>query len=80
MIFDSKWQLQAHSFPVEWQRWHEELRIFKSRNGHCRVLRRFIHNKAIGGWVATQWKSYKIMSRNKSFSMTMEIAQPLKYI
>ena len=80
MIFDSKWQLHAHSFPVEWQRWHEKLRIFKSRTGHCIVLRRFIHNKAIGGRVATQWKPYKFMSGNKSFSMTMERAQALKYI
>ena len=80
MIFNSKLQLQAHSFSVEWQRWYEEIRIFKSRNGHYIVLWRFIHNKALGGRVATQWKQYKLMSGNKSPSMKMERAQALKDI
>ena len=75
-----EWKLQAHSVPVEWQKQYEDLRIFKSRTGHCIVLRHFIHNKALGGWVATQWKQYKLISGNKSSSMTMEKAQALKDI
>ena len=75
-----EWKLKDHSFSVEGQRCYEELRIFKSRTGHCIVLWRFIHNKALGGRVATQWKQYKLMSGNKLSSMTVERTQELKDI
>ena len=47
------------------------MKAFKARTGHCRVLKRYVENKALGRWVDTQCRQYKLMIVNKLSQMTL---------
>ena len=63
-----------------WQRRYEELKHFKARTGHCRVPRSFIENKALGTWVKTQRREYKLLIEDNPSQMTIERAEALNDI
>jgi hypothetical protein len=43
----------------QWEQMLAELTVFKNKNGHCNVPRRYSENPKLGVWVATQRKSKK---------------------
>jgi superfamily II DNA or RNA helicase len=47
-------------YSVQWDEMFSSLLEFKKEKGNCRVPNRYKNDKALGGWVSTQRKKYKL--------------------
>lgn len=55
---------------VAWYEKYEELKQFRSREGHCNVPQRYSKNKSLGLWVNAQRKKYNHMKQGKKSNIT----------
>ena len=62
-----------------WSRF-AELQKFREINGHCFVPNRYPVHPALGNWVSTQRRTYKLWKKKKSSSMNKERARALESI
>eukprot|EP00586_Coscinodiscus_wailesii_P005696 CAMPEP_0172480494 /NCGR_PEP_ID=MMETSP1066-20121228/5665_1 /TAXON_ID=671091 /ORGANISM="Coscinodiscus wailesii, Strain CCMP2513" /LENGTH=95 /DNA_ID=CAMNT_0013241853 /DNA_START=130 /DNA_END=414 /DNA_ORIENTATION=+ len=63
-----------------WMMRYEELKLYKARNGHCRVPQNSAENKALGIWVKKQRYQHKLMMENKPSAMTLPRVNTLNEI
>jgi len=67
---------------TKWQAMYEQLIEFREKYGHCLVPNRYRENQALGAWVSTQRRQYKILVSGSCAStpMTPERASMLEAI
>ena len=68
------------SHKVLWDERFEELKVFKSKVGHCRVPCNFKYNRPLSIWVKCQRRQYKLYQMNQPTNMTLERIQRLNAI
>lgn len=75
-------RVQQSILQEKWQFMFERLVSFKERHGHCLVPNRYRDHHALGAWVSTQRRQYKILVSGSSAStpMTPERAAQLEAI
>eukprot|EP00586_Coscinodiscus_wailesii_P021811 CAMPEP_0172491092 /NCGR_PEP_ID=MMETSP1066-20121228/21782_1 /TAXON_ID=671091 /ORGANISM="Coscinodiscus wailesii, Strain CCMP2513" /LENGTH=258 /DNA_ID=CAMNT_0013259941 /DNA_START=90 /DNA_END=866 /DNA_ORIENTATION=- len=72
---------EPHStYARKWMKHYNELKEFKSINGHCRVPGKFSSNPALGHWVSTNRTYYKLLKEGKPSFLTPERLQALEDI
>mmetsp|Transcript_28109 Transcript_28109/g.39740 ORF Transcript_28109/g.39740 Transcript_28109/m.39740 type:complete len:633 (+) Transcript_28109:60-1958(+) len=66
----------------KWNRMFDRLLSFKAKHGHCLVPNRFSEDPALGAWVSTQRRQYKILVSGtaESTPMTPERAAQLESV
>jgi len=64
----------------KWNQMFDRLYLFKEKHGHCLVPNRYENDPALGAWVSTQRRQYKILLSGSSEStpMTAERASRLE--
>lgn len=63
-----------------WQRRFQSLLLFKNREGHCEVPRRYSDDPSLVEWIKTQRKQYRLAKEGKQSSMTAERTDALEAI
>lgn len=66
----------------KWEQMFERLLVFKREHGDCLVPNRYPQEPALGSWVSTQRRQYKILTSNSTEStpMTAERARKLESV
>ena len=80
-----KWNLNKHersrsTYDAAWHEKYKELKIFKSREGHCNVPQHYSANESLGRWVNKQRLHYKYMREGKRSCMRDERVKKLEDI